>query len=73
MYASPAMSDHRLPLKVIRIPGGAKIVLATGESLYVYGREPEVARAANAMTRQQSEELAAEVARALTAQWSGSE
>ena len=69
---SNVMPDQRFPLKVIRIPGGAKIILATGEVLYVYGREPEVARAANAMTRQQAEELAAEVARALTAQWGGS-
>ena len=62
------MTDNRLPLKVIRIPGGAKIDLATGESIYVYGRDPEVARSANAMTRQQAEELAADVARASTAQ-----
>lgn len=67
---SNLMPNHRLPLKVIRIPGGAKIDLATGGSLYIYGRDPEVARSANAMTRQQAEELAADMARALTAQWS---
>jgi hypothetical protein len=37
--------------------------------LWIYGREPEVARAANAMTLDEAEELAKDVARALTKQW----
>jgi hypothetical protein len=40
------MPDARLPIKVLRIPGGAVVRLATGERLYIYGRDPEVARAA---------------------------
>jgi hypothetical protein len=43
-------SSARLPIKVKRIPGGFTVNLADGRKLWIYGREPEVARAANAMT-----------------------
>lgn len=54
--------DHLLLLKVIRIPGSAKIVLATGGTPYVYGRELGVARGANAMMQQDAKGLVAQVA-----------
>ena len=38
------MSDPRLPIKGVRIPGGAILRFASGESLYVYGRDPEIAK-----------------------------
>jgi hypothetical protein len=63
---SCVMPDPRLPIKVLRAPRGAEIRLATGERLYVYGREPEIARAAKSLTRDQAEQLAKDVARALT-------
>jgi lipocalin len=44
------MPDARLPIKVKRIPGGYTVDLADGRKLWIYGREPEVARAAKAMT-----------------------
>jgi hypothetical protein len=37
--------------------------------LFIYGRDPDVARPANAMTMAQAEALAKDVARALTAAW----
>ena len=60
------MPDARLPIKVKRIPGGYTVNLADGRRLWIYGREPEVARAANSMTLEQAEQLAKDVARALT-------
>lgn len=63
------MSDARLPIKVLRIPGGAVVRLATGERLYIYGRDPEGARAAHSMTTEEAEALAKDVARALTEAW----
>jgi hypothetical protein len=60
------MPDPRLPIKVLQTPGGAEIRLATGERLHVYGREPEIARVTNSMTRDEAEALAKDVARALT-------
>ena len=44
------MPDTRLPIKIKRIPGGFTIDLADGRRLWIYGREPEVARAAKSMT-----------------------
>lgn len=52
------MPDARLPIKIKRIPGGFTINLADGRKLWNYGGEPEVARAANAMTLEQAEQLA---------------
>jgi lipocalin len=43
--------------------------LADGRKLWIYGREPEVARAAKAMTLAEAEQLAKDVARALTDAW----
>jgi len=63
------MLDARLPIKVLRIPGGAVIRFATGERLYVYGRDPEAASAAQSMTAEEADALAREVARALTEAW----
>ena|GEM_PF-3327517 len=63
--------DPRLPIKVVRVAGGARIDFADGRQLYAYGREPEIARQANAMTRVEAEQLAADVARALTRAWGG--
>lgn len=40
---------------------------ANGEKLYAYGRDPEIASQAHAMTREAAEALAKDVARALTA------
>jgi hypothetical protein len=65
------MTDSRLPIKIKRIPGGFTVDLADGRKLWIYGREPAVARAANAMTLEQAEQLAKDVARALTAAWEG--
>lgn len=67
------MPDTRLPIKVIRIPGGAMLQFANGEKLYVYGRDPEIANQAKAMTREAAEALARDVARALTEAWGKSE
>jgi hypothetical protein len=64
-----AMPDSRLPIKVVRIPGGAMLRFANGESLYVYGRDPEIASQAKAMTLEAAEALAKDVARALTDAW----
>ena len=44
-------------------------MLANGPDIYFYGREPEVARTANTMTKAQAEALAKDVARALTEAW----
>lgn len=63
------MSNARLPIKVVRVPGGAMLRFANGESLYVYGRDPEIASQAKAMTLETAETLAKDVARALTKEW----
>lgn len=63
------MSDARLPIKVLRTPGGAVLRFASGERLYVYGRDPEGASAAHSMTTEEAEALAKDVARALTEAW----
>ena len=63
------MPEARLPIKIKRIPGGFTVNLADGRKLWIYGREPEVARAANSMTLEQAEQLAKDVARALTEAW----
>ena len=63
------MTDSRLPITVVRIPGGAKLRFANGESLYVYGRDPKIASQANAMTLEEAEALAKDVARALSEAW----
>lgn len=63
------MTDSRLPIKIKRIPGGYTLNLADGRKLWIYGREPQVARAADAMTLDEAEQLAKDVARALTRQW----
>jgi hypothetical protein len=60
------MPDARLPIKVLRIPGGA-VVRATGERLYIRGRDSE--GATHAMTLDEAEQLAEDVARALTEAW----
>jgi hypothetical protein len=65
------VTDSRLPIKVTRIPGGAMLTLADGKQIHIYGREPEVARTANTMTRAEAERLAKDVARALTDAWGG--
>jgi hypothetical protein len=49
------MPDARLPIKVKRIPGGYTVDLAHGRKLWIYGREPEVDRAANWLTRRKPE------------------
>jgi hypothetical protein len=67
------MPDARLPIKFRRIPGGFTVDLADGRKLWIYGREPEVARAANAMTLAEAETLAKDVARALMDQSGGNE
>jgi len=64
------MPDTRLPIKVLRIPGGAVVRLATGERLYIYGRRPEIAKQAKSMTIEEAEALATDVARTLTEAWS---
>jgi hypothetical protein len=63
------MSDGRLPIRIKKIPGGAVLRLATGQRIFIYGREPEVARTANTMTRDQAEALAKDIARALSEAW----
>jgi hypothetical protein len=68
-----AMSDARLPIKVVRIPGGAMLRLANGQCIHIYGREPEIARTAGTMTLEEAEALAKDVARALTEAWGKSE
>ena len=45
------MPDPRLPITIVGIPGGEMLRFASGECIHVYGREPEVARAAKAMTQ----------------------
>jgi hypothetical protein len=67
------MPDNRLPIKVVRIPGGAMLRFATGEQLYAYGRDAEIANQAKAMTREAAEQLAKDVARTLTQAWGKSE
>jgi hypothetical protein len=67
------MSNPRLPIKVVRIPGGAILRFANGESLYIYGRDPEIASQAHAMTLEAAETLAKDVARTLTDAWSQSD
>lgn len=67
------MSDGRLPIKIKKIPGGSMLTLGNGQRIHIYGREPEVARTANTMTREQAEALAKDVARALTLAWGGSD
>jgi hypothetical protein len=67
------MPNPRLPIKVIRIPGGATLRFANGESLYIYGRDPEIASQAHAMTLEAAEALAKDVARTLTETWSSSD
>jgi len=64
---------RRLPINVLRIPGGAVVRLATGERLYIYGRNPEIAKQAQSMTIEEAEALARDVARALTEAWGGEE
>jgi hypothetical protein len=61
--------DSRLPITVKAIAGGVLIQLADGGRLYVHGLEPEIARVANTMTKEQAEELAMAVAQALTEAW----
>ena len=63
------MPDTRLPIKIKRIPDGFIVNLADGRKLWIYGREPEVARVANTMTLAEAEQLAKDVARALTEAW----
>ena len=63
------MPDARLPIKIKRIPGGFTVNLADGRRLWVYGREPEVARSAGSMTLAEAEQLAKDVARTLTEAW----
>jgi hypothetical protein len=60
-HARPSPADQSSPHA-----RRAEIRLATGERLYVYGREPEIARVASSLTREQAEQLAKDVARALT-------
>jgi len=67
------MTNFRLPIKVLRIPGGAMLRFANSESLYVYGRDPEIASQAHAMTLEAAEALAKDVARALTDAWGDSD
>ena len=63
------MTNSRLPIKVVRIPGGAVLQFANGERLYAYGRDTEIASQAKAMTREAAEALAKDVARTLTEAW----
>ena len=64
------MADRRLPLKIRPLPGGFAIEFADKrQAIIVYGREPHVARAANALTLDEAKTLAQDVARALTEAW----
>jgi len=63
------MSAPRLPIKIKRIPGGFTLNLADGNRLWIYGREPEIAKQANTMTLEEAEQMAKDVARALTKAW----
>ena len=63
------MTNSRLPIKVVRIPGGAVLQFANGERLYAYCRDAEIASQARAMTREAAEALAKDVARTLTEAW----
>jgi hypothetical protein len=60
-------ADTRLPIKVLRIPGGAMLRFANSETLYVHGRDPAIADQAHAMTLEAAETLAKDVTRAFTA------
>jgi hypothetical protein len=65
------MADRRLPLKIKPLPGGYAIQFADGSKpIIIYGREPHVARAANALTIDEAKALAQDVAKALTIAWS---
>jgi len=63
------MPDARLPIRIKRIPGGYTVNLADGNKLWIYGRKPEIAKQAHAMTLDEAEQLAKDVARALTEAW----
>ena len=64
------MSDPRLPLKIKPVPGGFALAFARGgQHIYVYGREPHVASAADTLSIDEAKALAQEIARALTAAW----
>ena len=66
------MPDPRLPIKIRPMPGGYAVEFADGSPpLRVYGREAHIARAANTRTMAEAKGLAQDVARALTALWSG--
>ena len=53
------MADRRLPLKIKPLPGGYAIQFADGSKpIIIYGREPHVARAANALTINEAKALA---------------
>jgi len=65
------MPDAHLPIKFKRIPGGYTVNLADGRKLWIYGREPEIANQAHAMTLEEAEQLAKDVAPALTEAWGG--
>ena len=65
------MADARLPLTIRRLPGGFCIQFADGRpAIIIYGRQPHVARAANALTIDEAKALAQDVAKALTIAWS---
>jgi hypothetical protein len=59
----------RLTIKVICFPRSAMLRFTGGECLYAYGREPDIARQAKAITLEAAEALAKDVARALAAAW----
>ena len=62
------MSDPRLPVKIKRVAGGFAVAFARGgQHIYVYGREPHVASAADTLSIDEAKALAQEIARALTA------
>jgi hypothetical protein len=63
------LPDARLPIKIKRIPGGYTVNLSDDRKLWIYGRKAEIANQAHAMTLAEAEQLAKDVARALTEAW----
>lgn len=63
------MESKRLPIKVKRTPGGFRIELASGPCFYLYATKDD--RVARAMPLwPEAEQLAKDIARALTDAWS---
>jgi hypothetical protein len=63
------MPDPRLPINIAAMPGGFVIRMATGADLWIYTRESPIPSTASALTPEEGEALAHEIARLLTDQW----